>query len=52
MNQSDSNLFSFCYEGNRKIIRDPDDEDASLFSSTEMCDGRCELCSKSWGDEN
>lgn len=52
MNQSNSNLFSFCYEGNRRIVSDPDDEDASLFSSDQICDGHCERCDKSWGDES
>jgi hypothetical protein len=48
--KSDLSLFSFCVDGNRKIITDPDDEDASLFSRDIYCNGQCERCSKSWGD--
>jgi hypothetical protein len=40
----DSELFSICYETGRRIISDPDDEDASLLSHDLFCRGNCERC--------
>ena len=45
---SDLSVFSFCYEGNCQIASDLDDEDLGA----PYCDGHCERCEKSWGDEN
>ena len=45
-----SSLLSFCYEKGRIAICDKDDEDRTIFSDSEMCNGKCEVCDKSWGD--
>jgi hypothetical protein len=43
----DSDLYSFCYENNRVIVTDPDQDS----SGAPYCDGQCERCNKIWGDE-
>jgi hypothetical protein len=42
---SDS-IYAFCYEGNRQIVTDRDEE----RTGAPCCDGICERCDKSWGD--
>jgi len=44
MTSLESDLFSFCYEKDRRIIEDPDDDDASLLSNDLFCRGDCERC--------
>ncbi len=39
-------IYAFCYEQNRRIVSDPDEERTGEPS----CDGQCERCDKSWGD--
>ncbi|MGB4295809.1 MAG: hypothetical protein WBJ16_09265 [Smithellaceae bacterium] len=41
-------MSGYCYEFSREILDDPDDEE----SGAPYCDGRCERCNKSWGDED
>jgi hypothetical protein len=44
----ESELYSFCYPENKRIITDPDEEK----TGEPYCDGQCNRCSKSWGDED
>ena len=44
-----SAMSGYCYEFSREILGDPDDEEES---GAPYCDGRCERCDKSWGDED
>jgi hypothetical protein len=37
----------FCFQGNCVVDPDPDDEDLGA----PYCDGQCEKCDKTWGDE-
>lgn len=38
---------AYCYDGNCLISPDPDDEP----TGAPYCDGRCDRCEKSWGDD-
>lgn len=44
---SDVSIYSFAYECDRQIVTDRDDDNESGMP---CCDGRCEVCDKSWGD--
>ncbi len=40
-------MSGYCYEQSREIVADPDEEG----SGAPECDGKCETCDKSWGDQ-
>ena len=40
-------IYTFAYECNKQIVTDRDEE----LTGAPCCDGRCEVCDKSWGDE-
>lgn len=42
-NEHDANsIYAFCYEGNRQIVTDRDEE--KILTSDMTCDGNCNRC--------